>query len=327
MKTNRNPKLTRNLTAAVAGFALFTGTVQAAPFLYTSGDLVLAVRKTGNADDYAVNLGKATNYSNVPLGTSFTVTNLSLAQLSAAFPDYNELKWSAAAANRIEALDPNYPVQTIWVTRPRLNAGTQSTPWLRKSQFVQGNTASQVDEVGKRAALASSGLPGGPNNTATGVLIPVGNNPNIGAPIGTGGNYAGNFQGNVEALTAADFDSDPQNVSRTDLYELLPGSGNPLGRYLGYFELKPNGALTFNNPVFAPPAPTITSIVRNGDVTTISFTTTSGATYRLRATNAAGLTTPVSTWTIGSSTTGTGAVLSLTDTSSEGTRFFAVDAQ
>jgi len=324
MKTYRNPKLIRSLAAVVGGFALFTGTLRAAPFLYSSGDLVLAFRKVGNADDYAVNIGKATNYNNVPLGTSFTVTNLSLTQLGAAFPDYNELKWSVAAANRLLGQDLNYPVQTVWVTRPRLDLNTQSTPWLRKSQSVQGLTASQIDAVGANAGTASSTLPGGANNTATGVVIPVSNNPNISAPIGTAGNYAGNFQGNVETLTPAEFDSAPQNVSRADLYELLPGSGNPSGRYLGYFELKPDGTLTFNNPA---PRPAITSIVRNGDVTTVSFTTSAGPTYRLRSTNAAGLSTPASTWTIGAATTGTGSVLSLSDTNTAAIRFFAVDAQ
>ena len=233
--------------------------------------------------------------------------------------------WSVAAANRLLGQDPNYPAQTLWVTRPRIDAGTQTTPWLRKSSSLQGNAASQIDAVGANAATASSTLPGGANNTATGVVIPVGNNPNIGTPIGTAGNYVGNFQGKVESLTAADFDGDTNNVSRADLYELLPGSGNPPGRYLGYFELKPSGVLTFNTlvPPLSPPA--ITSVARNGNVTTVSFTTSVGATHRLRSSNT--LATPVSSWAIGASLTGTGSVQSLTDTNTADIRFFSVDAQ
>lgn len=181
--------------------------------------------------------------------------------------------------------------------------------------------------MGYNAGQANSILPGGPNNTATGVVIPVNHNFNISQVIGVSGNYAGNFQGNVENLTPADFADDPQNLSRSDLYELLPGSGDLPGRYLGYFELKPDATLTFTAASTAPPAPTVTSIVRNGDVTTISFTTVAGATYRLRSTNAAGLTTPVSTWAVGSTIGGTGSVLSLTDTNTADIRFFAVDAQ
>ena len=325
MKMNRNPKLIRGVAAVVGGFALFVGAASAAPFLYTSGELTLTFRKIGNADDYVVNIGKVTNYNNVPVGTTFTVTNLSTTQLGSAFPTYNDLKWSVAAANRLEAFDPNYPAQTLWISRARTSPGVQSTPWQRRGQSLQGNTGSQIDAVGKNAALASSTLPGGANNTAIGVVIPVDNNPNVGTAIGTSGNYAGNFQGNVETQTAANFAGNANNVSRADLYELLPGSGD--ARFLGYFELKPSGAVTFNKPVVAPSRPTITSITRAGNVTTVSFTTVASATYRLRATDAAGLTSPVSAWPVGASIVGTGAVQSLTDTNTADIRFFAVDAQ
>jgi len=323
MKINRNPKLIRRLAAVVGGFAWFTGALYAAPFLYSSGDLVLAFRQTGGANNYAVNLGKATNYNNLPPGTTLTVTNLSAAQLTSAFPSVNELKWSVAAAIRA-AGNPDYPIQTLWLTAPRLDNNVQSTPWVRKGQFSQGNVASQVDGVGYNAAQASSTLPGGPDNTATGVVIPVVNNFALSPVIGTAGNY-GNFQGNVENLTLADFDSNPANVSRSDLYELLPGSGD--GRYVGYFELKPDASLTFTAASTAPAAPTITGIVRTGDIATVSFTTVSGATYRLLSTNAAGLTAPVSTWTAGASIPGTGGVLSLADTNTAAIRFFAVEVQ
>ncbi|MBC8097027.1 MAG: hypothetical protein H7Y43_14570 [Akkermansiaceae bacterium] len=326
MKIPETSRLVRSLTAVVGGFALFTETLSAAPFLYSPGDLVLAFRQTGSASDYAVNIGKATNYNNLPGGTTFTVTNLSVTQLTNAFPSVNELKWSVAAANR-PPLDTNYPIQTLWIARPRLNNNVQSVPWVRKSQFSQGNIGGQVDGVGYNAAQASSNLPGGTNNTATGVVIPVNNNFNISQVIGPFGNYAGNFQGNAENLTAADFADDPQNISRSDLYELLPGSGDLPGRYLGYFELKPAGTLTFTAASTAPPAPTITSIVRNGAISTIFFTTVSGPTYRLRTTDAAGAATPVSTWATGSTISGTGSVLSLTDTNTADIRFFAVDAQ
>lgn len=327
MKTYRNPKLIRSLAAVVGGFALFTGALQAAPFLYTSGDLLLTFRKAGNASDFVVNIGKATNYNNLPLGTSFTVSNLTVAQLSSAFPDYNELKWSVAAANR-PPFNTNFAENTLWISRPRLVPGTQSTPWLRKGQFTQPTAGGQIEEIGTRAFNYSGSTASNANNTVRGVLIPTGTAYEL-APVIGSGNYNNTFQGNVEGLTAVDFADDSANVSRADLYELIPASStlNLPGRYLGYFELKPNGTVTFNNPVLTPPAPTITSVVRNGNVTTVSFTTSSGYTYRLRSTNAAGLTTPLSTWAVGSSLTGTGAVLSLTDNTAADIQFYAVEAQ
>jgi hypothetical protein len=48
--------------------------------------------------------------------------------------------------------------------------------------------------------------------------------------------------------------------------------------------------------------------------------------YRLRYTDSAGLTTPVSNWNIGASLVGDGSTLSLQDTSSTSTRLYAVEA-
>ena len=329
MKTPPNHRRSSGLARLLGGFALFTGALHAAPFLYSPGDLVLAFRQTGNDSDYVVNLGKATNYNTLPAGTTVAVTNLSAAQLNSAFPSLNGLKWSVAGANR-PPLDPNYPLQTLWIARPRTESGTQSTPLLRKGQSAQGLAGAQIDGVGYNAAQASSNLPGGPANTATGVVIPVNNNFNVSQVIGATGNYANTFQGNVENLTADDFDGTPANVSRSDLFELLPGTTaagtvNTAGRYLGYFELKPDGTLTFNTGSPVIPAPEIATVTRDGDVTTVSFATVNGANYTLRATDAAGLGSPITTWAAGPSLTGNGSVQSLQDTSAAAVRFFALE--
>lgn len=329
MKTNRNLKLNRSLAAVVAGFALFTGVSHAAPFLYSPGDLVVAFRRAGAESDYVVNLGKATNFNNLPPGTTIPIANVDPAILEGAIPTVNSLKWIVGAANR-PPLNANYPEHTLWVSRPRQNPNVQSAPWLRLQSAAQGNAGSYISAVGARARDASSSVvPGGPNNTAVAVVVPTDITEllQIGKVIGSSGNYVGNW-GVAENVTPSTFSSDPANVSRSDLYEVLPGNGvDQYGRYLGYFELKPDRTLTFNTLVAAPPSPTITSTVRNGDVTTVSFTTTSGATYRLRSTSAAGLTSPVSTWAIGASIPGTGSVQSLSDTNTADIRFFAVDAQ
>jgi hypothetical protein len=330
MKLLRIPRLIRGQAAAVGGFALFTGALQAAPFTYSPGDLVLAFRKSGSASDLVVNVGKATNYNNLPQGTTIPVSNLAAGQLNAAFANLNSLAWSVAAANR-PPLVAGYPLQTLWITAPRLDSNTPSAPWLRKGVYGQGNTAGQIDGIGVNAVASSSSQSSNANNTAVGVVIPVSSDYAVKPVIGDG-NYLGTFQGNAEAITAAAFAANPNNVSRSDLYELLPGSldGGTLdtpGRYLGYFEFKPDGSLTFNTSQPPPPQPRITGIVRAGDVTTVSFTTVSSATYRLRYTDEAGLTSPVSTWSVGASTTGDGSVKSLDGGAAGENRFFAVDAQ
>lgn len=328
MNTQTTIRWRARILGALGGFALATGVLEGAPFLYSPGDLILTFRQDGNAQDYVVNLGKTTNYNTLPAGTSVPIPQLSADQLRAAFPNLNGLKWSVAAANR-PPLDPNYPIQTLWVSRPRLVVESQSAPWLRKGGPVQGNAGSQIDAVGANAALASSNLPGGPNNTATGVLIPVNFSYNVGQVIGSTGNYANNFQGTAENRTPEDFDAEAGNVSRSDLYELIPGTTaagtlNSAGRYLGYFEFKPNGALTFHTGSTPLPAPSITRIVRVGDVSTVSFTTVGGATYNLRATDGTGISSSVSTWSLVSSLTGNGGVQSLQDTSTAAIRLFAI---
>jgi hypothetical protein len=330
MKIPRTPQILRSLAAVVGGFALFIGTTHAAPFLYAPGDLVLAFRQIGNASDYVVNIGKATNFSALPSGTTLPIANLSVAQLNSAFPSVNGLQWSVATANR-PPLVPGFALQTIWITAPRLDANAQSAPWLRKGQFVQGTAAGQIDAIGVNAASASSSQTAGPDNTATGVVIPVSSQFALAPVIGDSGNLVGTFQGNVESLTAEDFDGDSANVSRSDLYELIPGTSaggtlNTAGRYLGYFELKPDGSLAFHTGSTPPPAPNITAIGRTNNITTVSFSTVSTANYRLRAVNTLG--SPVSSWPVVSGpVSGTGAILSLQDTNAASSRFFAVDAQ
>jgi hypothetical protein len=55
--------------------------------------------------------------------------------------------------------------------------------------------------------------------------------------------------------------------------------------------------------------------------------TIAGVNYRLRYTNAAGLTSPISTWSTGGSIASTGSVLTLQDTHADPIRFYAVEAQ
>ena len=335
MKTNRNSILLRSLALAGGGLVMLAATLPAAPFVYTRGDLVLTFRRSGGANDLAVNIGPATNFNNLATNFTIPITTLSVTQLSAAFPNFNSLRWAVAAANRLPAI-PGYPVQTLWVTAPRAtNAlAVPAGAWARRTQTQQGNAGSPIHDVGLRAVAYSSSQAANPtNNTVTGVTIPTSAplDQTLAPLFGANGDYDGSFIGIVENVTPANFIANPANVSRSDLYELIPDpiiNNDPplLGRRLGYFELKPDGSLTFNTGSPLPPPPTITNTQRSGDVTTVSFTTASGGTYRLRSTDASGLTSPRSTWTTGASLTGNGSVLSLADTNAAATRFYSVEA-
>jgi hypothetical protein len=102
--------------------------------------------------------------------------------------------------------------------------------------------------------------------------------------------------------------------SRSDFYELQPGSG-PV-TYLGYFELGTDGSLTFyaRQSVVQYPRPTL-SVSTAGARVLVSFPSTAGGTYSLHYTNTAGLTAPVSTWTtVNTNIIGDGTVQSFQQT-------------
>ena len=95
---------------------------------------------------------------------------------------------------------------------------------------------------------------------------------------------------------------------------------------IGSFAVSTGGVLTFtagSGVVLTPPS-NIT-IVRNGSVNSISFNNSIvGANYRLVYTDAAGLSTPIASWTTLPSTPGNGGPLTLQDTTTDAARFYAV---
>jgi hypothetical protein len=103
-----------------------------------------------------------------------------------------------------------------------------------------------------------------------------------------------------------------------------------LAYFVGYFILNVNGTMTFTRASASapppPPAPTVVSVRRAANVSTVSFTTTNGANYTLYYTNAAGLTTPASSWPVAGSLIGNGGTNSLNDTTTDPVRFYRVGA-
>ena len=332
MKTLPTFKLARALFAAAGGIALLAPTLHAAaPFAYNDGDVILAFRQPGGpAPDLVVNLGSATNLNAVPLGSTITLANLDVSQLNSAFVSLNQINWSVSAATRT----PSTPFvqNSIWVTARRTNNAVVSNPWFRKVAAVQASAVNQIVSVGLNAASYGSLNPAGPDNTATGVIIPF-NDPNAYSKVivdqfnANVHNFAGTFgsgygPGDVENTTPANFVS-AQLVSRSDFYQLTPGS-TAISRLVGYFDFKADGTLTFTAGV----PPTITGIQRDTStgVTTVSFTTiNSPINYGLVYTT--NLTAPTASWIAApGSVTGNGQVRSLTATNADDNVFYRATA-
>ena len=304
-----------------------------AGFEYNPRDLVFGFRtEGGGTPEITINAGPAATYYNLAVGQTITVTNVNATVLDYAFADLNNLLWSCAAAVRTNG-DASYPIQTLWVTAPRADLNTQTAPWQRKSQFTQANAGAKIDAIGgssdKGALAYGNQVPAGPTNSPAAIVIPEGLSPYAySVYAGSGGNYAGTFQGVVECATGPNFTTDG-TPARADLYQLLPGTGD--GTYLGYFEFSSAGVMTYRSGPSqgtTVPRPTVTGVTRVGTTATVSFTTVSGAQYSLRYTNSAGLTSPVSTWpTTGSPVAGDGSTKSIADVTSDAQRFYCVSAQ
>ena len=140
---------------------------------------------------------------------------------------------------------------------------------------------------------------------------------------------------NLEVTTPGNF----SGMVRSDLYEVRPlttATGmtvvdphtgtSGLGWYIGYFEFKSDGTMTFTREAASTVPPQVPlSFARTNDVSTISFVSSSSVTYKLFFTNAAGLGVAVSNWPSQSGTiSGDGTAKSFQDTTTDPMRFYRV---
>lgn len=228
----------------------------ASTFVYTPRDLLLGFRRGGNTSEMVVNLGQASAYANATPGSVIPITQFTAEQLTRAFTVFEGIQWSVAGTTRIgDEGDPSVPEGTLYVTRGRTSADIQTTAWTRRSETSQGLVANRIAEYGGNAQLFSSSIAPEPvSNTDKVVLIPLGHPQSYGIAIGSSANFRGSFQGNIEKNTSGSF---TQPV-RSDLYELTPSFEGPIpARFLGFFELNPNGSMFFKaaGGVVPPGAP------------------------------------------------------------------------
>lgn len=306
-------------------------------FVYGDRDLVLCFRKD-NADGFGstalsvieVDIGAASNYYGAAIGSVTTVSQYSASLLNntSIFDSINDMSWSVSGCVPYagDGGDQSIPVDTLWVTSPRPGPQAVAAPWVANGANTQAQTANEIGSIQFNAGQFSSTEAGGPTNTGTAIVIPVGNTPDFScnAYLGAAGDFKGRFIGPVETTTPPNFTAGGSLPSRADFYQIEPSTGgtHPAGTYLGYFELENNGSMVFYRLAGPPPAITVTV---SGATSTISFPSATGATYTLYYTNAAGLLSPISTWTKTTpNVTGDGTVKSFQVTSTNANRFYSV---
>jgi hypothetical protein len=226
-------------------------------------------------------------------------------------------------------------VDTVWATIPRSDPATANPPWTRQIRTYTAGAANAIYSIGNLAATYSKNHVSDPLvNTSTAVGIPPGNPYSCESYLGPGGDVNGNYFV-VENSSLSPFTSPIVSDFFMEVPLFFPdplqdNATNGPTSYLGYFTFSPDGSLTFTRKSNAaappPPAPTL-SILRAGTTSTISFSTTNGATYSLIYTNPSGLSAPRSAWPmLGSPVIGTGGPTNFVDTTTAADRVYSVTA-
>ena len=292
---------------------------------YNAGDVLVCFRK--GANDMVVDAGQISTLTNATANQRIPITQYTGTQL--ADVGTNSVTWSAFTWLT------NDNLLFITKARPSTSLNSQTTPWLDEgssAQYFVGARMATIppgayDQYGLNqvypesiatAVVEQDNSDGSDNNN-----YPDGNSYYVALAGGYGSDFDGYFEGNPENTTTNSFITSGQ-VVRSDFYQVTPTSGHASGTYLGYFELSTNGAMTY---VAYPTAiPVIKSMSRAGNSTTIIYTTGTYGTYTLCGTN--DLTAPVATWpAISTLSSGNTSLHSITDTTTDNSRFYIITAQ
>jgi hypothetical protein len=344
---------------ALVGLLTLAETAEAQPFVYQNNDLCLGCRKNApytENNEVVVDIGQASNYVGAAIGTTIPVQGYAASQMAGSFVTLDNLSWSVCGYYSGSGYGTNYPANvgyTLWVTVPRTENAVQSQAASRLDWATQHEVRHEIASILLNAGFISQAL-GTSNefNTASFVQESIQLYPQHLLSLwmeGLNDNTLGTLNdtwppsepngGNLENTTPDAFNS----PVRSDLYEVRPltdSALNPildphtgtsgLAYYVGYFELEPDGSMTFTRQAAAAPVPPppVLSIVRSGNVSSVTFLSTNQATYTLLYTNTAGLSAPSSAWpSLPGAITGNGSVQTFQDTTTDASRVYRVQAQ
>ncbi|MGA2787805.1 MAG: hypothetical protein ABSF60_09790 [Verrucomicrobiota bacterium] len=306
------------LLTSVAASGVWAGTITN----YAVGDVLVCFRKGGN--DMVVDAGQISTLTNF-VAANYRIpisqyTGTQLAQVGT-----NGVSWSA-----FTWLSDN----TLFVTRPRDSVNNQTAPWPAARSSVQSGTALLMATI-PPGALDQLNFNIYPVSTSTAVVEQDNSSGNANYPDGLsysgalngayGGQFNGTFAGNPENTTVNNFTTSGA-VVRSDFYQITPSVTPAQGKWLGYFELSTNGAMTY---VAYPSTPaTLISVTRSGALNTITYSTGLYGTYTLRGTNSLTSGTDMANWpALGTLTSGDTANHTTTDSTTDDVRFYVITAQ
>ena len=323
-----NIKLSLRKVVLCSALLFVAGGVRANTFTYTNGNVLLCFRKApSGTTDLIVNAGPISYFTNLAPNAKVNINAYTGTQLGQV--GTNNLAWSAWAYFDNTA-SPTNLCNTIFITNPRYDLNTQTTPYYCSTYNGQGTTISKLISISVGAVNNANYST---YNSSTAVLESESynlNNAAVSYYIGLGNtlDFHQTFQMAPDQYTPANFTTGGVPV-RSDLYCLTPTTGEPDAQFLGYFELSTNGMMTYTAyPSATVDTPVILSFTRIGNKTnTVTFTTGSTGTYTLRGTNSTGLLTPRINWPAISSVSGNGSSQSLSDVTTDSNKFYVITGQ
>ncbi len=311
-----NNKTKIGLTALLAGAV--AGQAVAGTFSFTTGDVLVCFRSSAN--DLVADAGPVSALIAMGQNTTTPITAYTGTQLSQV--GTNSVSWSAFAWG--SASSP-----TLYVTRARSSVNIPATPWFDAGYSAQKSTAAimGVVPVGVTDQVAANYLPAYASSTA--VVEQNNSTGNKNYPdgqsyadaLGAAYDFGNTFGGDPEFTTDSGFTTEGV-VARSDFFQLNPGTG--LAVWLGYFQLNTNGLMSYTA---YPPSPAyIYSFVRNGNLSTIQYSTGPYATYTLIGTN--DITAPQATWPARQAlSTGDTLIHTVTDSTTDAIRIYSIIGQ
>ncbi len=350
-RINRKLGGPRPLPLAVFSLLALSTLAQAQTFTNAVNDLFLGFRKASpytETYEVVVDIGQASNYCSLAVGTTIPVPGYTTTQLGGSFVSFNNLSWSVVGGYSGSSY-PGYVNDTLWVTVPRTNNAVKSVDPIRAGfgaqQVAKAIINSIISPVGG-AAYISLQLGASSFNTSSFVREPDTYASQILTywmqtltPNSTAGTLRDTWppsepnQGNLEITTPGSF----SGSVRSDLYEVRPSLdavGNTvtdphtgtsgIAWYVGYFQFNSDGSMTFTRDL---PHATLNA-ARAGGVNTISFTSYYNVTYTLLYGSTSSLVGGLGSWTaLPGTITGDGTMKSFQDTTSDPNRFYRLQEQ
>ena len=242
-------RITRTLQTMlpIAAGLLWLAPDARAQFAYNNQDVMAVFRQNGSPD-LEVNLGQVSFYYNLAStapGSTVSINNYSATQFTTAFSSAVGVNWAVMSAMPLGSGTVQHPSRTVWLTSPRLDLNTQTSPFQGDSGSTQGSWVSVIRGIAGAGGTAGAvpwgaGTPPSPlTNSPSAAIIPSSDSSSYTQIGGIVGDLNATFgQGSIENISVSPF-----TTQRSDFYEIHPSGGD--ATYLGYFDFNSNGGLSF----------------------------------------------------------------------------------